>query len=236
VLAGVLWFVAGVVVPFQDFLGGLREHAFKLDTLLLLVGWLAVRRRVGAAWASGLAVWVVGAILWQAGLLYRLIDPMWLAAHVSFMSSGRAADIVPAEIVTAAVLLAPTVSGAWVAVWVDRAVRPRREAVRARREAVRQARTAAPSAPILAAAPARAGAVAARTDPFAVVSLVLAVVGLSVPAVVFGHLARSRIGESGDEGAGLATAGLVVGYVVLGLSVLAVVGLLVLPHMLGPGH
>jgi peptidoglycan biosynthesis protein MviN/MurJ (putative lipid II flippase) len=68
------------------------------------------------------------------------------------------------------------------------------------------------------------------------VSLVLAVVGLSVPAVVFGHLARSRIGESGDEGAGLATAGLVVGYVVLGLSVLAVVGLLVLPHMLGPGH
>jgi len=68
-----------------------------------------------------------------------------------------------------------------------------------------------------------------RNNGFAIASLTLALIGivfcftpvLSVLAIVFGHLAQKRIKASqGTEGGqGLATAGLVVGYLTLVLSV-----------------
>jgi Domain of unknown function (DUF4190)/DUF1707 SHOCT-like domain len=77
--------------------------------------------------------------------------------------------------------------------------------------------------------------VAPRTNQMAVASLVCGVGQVffwflaGVPAIVFGHVARRQIRQTGEAGSGMATAGLVMGYVgVLGpiialLAVLAIV-------------
>lgn len=73
------------------------------------------------------------------------------------------------------------------------------------------------------AASARSTAVAysGRTNGFAVASIVLALLGGGIFAIVFGHVARSQIRLSGDGGSGMATAGLVIGYVSIVLSVIS---------------
>lgn len=63
-----------------------------------------------------------------------------------------------------------------------------------------------------------------RTNGYAVGSLVCGIAGTmfglpAVPAVVLGHMARRRIRETGEQGDGLAVAGLVLGYVVTALMV-----------------
>lgn len=58
------------------------------------------------------------------------------------------------------------------------------------------------------------------TNGLAIASLITSLVGLSLLGVIFGHVALKKIGTTGEGGKGLATAGLVIGY--LGL----VVGLL----------
>ncbi|MGH3913470.1 MAG: DUF4190 domain-containing protein [Pseudonocardiaceae bacterium] len=65
------------------------------------------------------------------------------------------------------------------------------------------------------------------TNPLAILALAL---GFSCwpLAIVFGHLARRQIARSGEQGQGLATAGLVIGYLVLGLTVLTVVAVVAL--------
>ena len=68
--------------------------------------------------------------------------------------------------------------------------------------------------------------VASPTNGFAIASLVCGIAGFflllpSVLAVVFGHLARSQIRQRGEQGAGLAVAGLITGY--LGLAFLALI-------------
>jgi len=50
------------------------------------------------------------------------------------------------------------------------------------------------------------------TNGLAIASLVLSLVGGSVLAVILGHIAKSQIAQTGDDGEGLATAGLVIGY------------------------
>ena len=45
----------------------------------------------------------------------------------------------------------------------------------------------------------------------------------TIPAVVLGHIARRQIRQTGEQGAGMALAGLILGYVGLGLSVIAVI-------------
>jgi len=64
-----------------------------------------------------------------------------------------------------------------------------------------------------------------QTNGMAIASLVLAISCCSPLGVVFGHIAKKQIRERGDDGGGLATAGLVLGY--LGLAVLAVYLLLI---------
>ncbi len=61
---------------------------------------------------------------------------------------------------------------------------------------------------------------AAGTDGFAIVAFVLSLVGLGLGGVVFGHVALHRISLSGQQGHGLAVAGLVIGYLslVVGLA------------------
>jgi len=63
----------------------------------------------------------------------------------------------------------------------------------------------------------------------AVASLALGVTWLwwigSVLALVFGYLARRQIAERGESGAGLATAGIVLGWIGVGLLALTLAGL-----------
>jgi len=54
-----------------------------------------------------------------------------------------------------------------------------------------------------------------RTNGLAIVSFVLSLIGGSVLAIVFGHVAQSQISRSGERGGGFATAGLVIGYLSL---------------------
>lgn len=58
-----------------------------------------------------------------------------------------------------------------------------------------------------------------RTNGFAIAALVLGIIGGSILAIVFGHVARSQIRTSGEKGAGMATAGLVLGYIWLALTI-----------------
>ena len=68
--------------------------------------------------------------------------------------------------------------------------------------------------------PVRPGApVPAGTNQYAVASLVCGVAGVlmglpAIPAVVLGHISRRQIRRTGEQGDGLAVAGLVLGYVV----------------------
>lgn len=67
------------------------------------------------------------------------------------------------------------------------------------------------------------------TEPFAIVSLVAALAGWflcfvgPIVAIVFGHIARSRIKRSGAKGSGLALAGLIIGYLEIVIGVAAIV-------------
>jgi Domain of unknown function (DUF4190) len=70
-----------------------------------------------------------------------------------------------------------------------------------------------------------------RTPPAAIWSLILAVLSFTcgwlftaIPAVICGHIARSKIRKSGDTlgGRGIATTGLVLGYVALVLGIMGI--------------
>ena len=78
------------------------------------------------------------------------------------------------------------------------------------------------------------------TNQMAIVSLVAAIASFAilpfigaVVAVITGPLARTRIRQTGEEGDGLALAGLVIGYVHLGLFALLIVVLLVVFGAIG---
>lgn len=73
----------------------------------------------------------------------------------------------------------------------------------------------------------------APNNTMAVVSLIAGIAGLtlipfvgSIVAVITGHMARRQIAESGEAGGGLATAGLITGWVGVALGVLIVVAFL----------
>src|SRR6266478_7040965 len=70
-----------------------------------------------------------------------------------------------------------------------------------------------------------------RTPPVAIWSLILAVLSFTcgwlftaIPAVICGHVARSKIRKSGGalRGQGIATAGLILGYIALTLGVMSI--------------
>ena len=69
-----------------------------------------------------------------------------------------------------------------------------------------------------------------RTNSMSIASLVSGILAwLLCPfiggalAVIFGHVARNQIKQSGEAGGGMAIAGLVLGYANLGLSVLGII-------------
>lgn len=67
----------------------------------------------------------------------------------------------------------------------------------------------------------------APTNTLAIISLVMSLVGLvtavtAIAGVICGHIALNQIKRTGEQGHGLAVAGLAVGYVIVGLGVLSV--------------
>jgi hypothetical protein len=66
-----------------------------------------------------------------------------------------------------------------------------------------------------------------QTNSWAIAALVCAIVGFfvfpaEILAIIFGHIARGQIRRTGEEGAGMALAGLIIGYVTLILGILLV--------------
>ena len=47
----------------------------------------------------------------------------------------------------------------------------------------------------------------------------------TIPAIVFGHMARGQIKRTGEQGAGLALAGLILGWAAVILGIVLVLGL-----------
>jgi hypothetical protein len=81
----------------------------------------------------------------------------------------------------------------------------------------------------------------AKTNGFAIASLACGLGQLmfgplaTIPAIVFGHMARGQIKRTGEQGAGLALAGLILGWAAVVLGILLVVaGLAVSVRMQGP--
>ena len=70
-----------------------------------------------------------------------------------------------------------------------------------------------------------------KNNALAIASLVCGVAQLmlwplaTIPAVVLGHVARRQIRRTGEQGAGLALAGLILGWIGVGFAVLAVIGI-----------
>jgi len=84
----------------------------------------------------------------------------------------------------------------------------------------------------------------ARTNGLAIASLACALVQFvfgplaTIPAIVFGHVALHQIKRSGEQGAGLAVAGLILGWatVILGIVLIVVAGLAMSVGMNGTMH
>jgi hypothetical protein len=76
------------------------------------------------------------------------------------------------------------------------------------------------------------GAPQAGTNIMAILSLVFAFVFAPV-GIVLGHIAKKQIKQTGEQGDGLATAGLVISYIFTGLFVVACCGWLILVIGLG---
>lgn len=71
---------------------------------------------------------------------------------------------------------------------------------------------------------------AAKTNVLAIVSLIASIAGIvifwfigSVVGIICGHISLNQIKKTGEEGRGLAVAGLIVGYVGVALSLIAAI-------------
>ncbi|GIU57487.1 hypothetical protein NicSoilC12_32360 [Arthrobacter sp. NicSoilC12] len=58
-----------------------------------------------------------------------------------------------------------------------------------------------------------------RTNTMAVLALVFGLL-FRVPGIIFGHIVREQIARTGERGAGMAFAGLLLGYLWLGIAIL----------------
>lgn len=73
-----------------------------------------------------------------------------------------------------------------------------------------------------------------RTNQLAIAALICGIAQVAfgfltgIAAIVLGHIARRQIRETGEDGAGMALAGLILGYVGIALSVIVVIVLIIL--------
>ena len=81
-------------------------------------------------------------------------------------------------------------------------------------------------------------AVETKTNTFALVGFILSVAGFvtgvtAIPGIVLGHIGLSQIKKTGEQGHGLGVAALVVGYIQVGLWVLALIGFILFMVFVG---
>lgn len=140
------------------------------------------------------------------GLGYLGLVPLLLAAVVGYIFGDRGYDSSVLTVVFSVVLavLIPVVA-VLMAIGISRSVDRRRS----------------PGAPV-GTPPRRGVPGSAQTNVMAILSLVFAFV-FSILGVVFGHVALSQIARTGEQGRGLAIAGLVIGYLSVVIGVLFVV-------------
>ena len=69
----------------------------------------------------------------------------------------------------------------------------------------------------------------ARTNTLAILALIFGILSSSVIAIVLGHMAHAQIKRTGEQGWGMATVGLVLGYVWLGVLVVILAILVIIP-------
>lgn len=197
-----------------------------LATAAAIITGRTVGRKVGGA-ALGLAAAAVVMVPFYGGP-YFAIPLAVLAWMVATHRSGLVALAVPVIIGLEFLQLAVPLSvfdydwlmwagvlslmnvvgivlGVAFAVWMDR-LRARPRALAAVRATELRANSPAPTGD------------AARTNTLAVLALVLSLVGMSLVSIVLGHLAKSQIRRTGEQGNGLATAGLIIGYITLAIS------------------
>jgi Domain of unknown function (DUF4190)/Domain of unknown function (DUF1707) len=81
-----------------------------------------------------------------------------------------------------------------------------------------------------------------RTNSLAVASLACGLGQIffwflaAIPAVVLGHVARRQIRQTGEDGQGMATAGLVLGWIGIALTVLFIAGAVAIVAVTHTGH
>ncbi len=82
-----------------------------------------------------------------------------------------------------------------------------------------------------APAPGGYGQAPQPTNGFAITSLVLSLVCLygvgSILAIIFGNIARRQIREQGGQGDGMAKAGIIIGWVSLGIGVMVILAMVI---------
>lgn len=66
----------------------------------------------------------------------------------------------------------------------------------------------------------RVSASTGQTNGLAIASLVTAILGVSIAAIICGHMAIGQIDRTNEGGRGLAVAGLIIGYLTLALQLL----------------
>jgi len=77
-----------------------------------------------------------------------------------------------------------------------------------------------------------AGYPAPQTNGLAIAALICGVAQIAagpltgIPAIILGHVARSRIRQTGEQGAGMALAGLILGYIGLVLAIILVIAVI----------
>jgi hypothetical protein len=100
---------------------------------------------------------------------------------------------------------------------------------------------AARATPVTPVTPATPATPATRINGLAIASLACGVAQVvfgplaAIPAIAFGHAARQQIKRSGEQGAGLALVGLILGWAVI-LGVLLIVGMAMSAGMHGTMH
>ena len=225
-LAGLLVVVGSAAVIFEGGSVGARVGGIALVVVAaastVVLGGFAMRLGLGVALLF--LAWALTRPLRGLGYL-ALIAAYLPALLLSWLSAGLAYSLAPVSV--ALFLLA------WAAVPVGSAILAMKLSERSERAALLRPPPVAYQPPVGYAPVAQPAAYGQPvgyapgylppTNGTAIASLVLAILGFGLIAIILGYSARTAIRRTGERGDGLATAGIVIGWIGIASGVLAVV-------------
>jgi hypothetical protein len=212
---GLALFIVGALLALQfSLLSDLVAAIALAGAIVIMPSTTPAKVRAAAFGAGALLVVAVlsGGIYGLGFYLLPLVVASWLASWLSLrMRPGVSFALLPIALLTIGggrllfgnlfiVLL--LLIGAGIA-WLARLVAARRR-------------------PTVASAPLAAPGSVSSTNVLAILALVFGIGG-GLLGIIFGHTARAQIRRTGEQGWGLATAGLVLGYLGLGASVVILI-------------